>query len=98
MGISNVMNTAKSGLFANRASLATTGHNIANVNTEGYSRQRVEQAAAPPQTLGGMNVGTGVHVAAIHRINDEYLTQQIANETTFLGQYEEKDMAMAQAE
>ncbi|MBI3558479.1 MAG: flagellar hook-associated protein FlgK, partial [Deltaproteobacteria bacterium] len=98
MGIANVMNTGKSGLFANRSSLATTGHNIANVNTEGYSRQRVEQEAAPPQTFGAVNVGTGVHATQIHRINDEYLTQQIAHEMTMLGAYEEKDMAMGQAE
>ncbi|MBI3544814.1 MAG: flagellar hook-associated protein FlgK [Deltaproteobacteria bacterium] len=96
MGITNVMNTGKSGLFANRASLATTGHNIANVNTEGYSRQRVEQVASAPHPAGAINVGTGVHAVNIHRINDEYLTMQIANEMKNLGQYEEKDMAMAQ--
>lgn len=98
MGIANVMNTGKSGLFANRSSLATTGHNIANVNTEGYSRQRVEQEAAPPQMLGAVNVGTGVHANQIHRINDDYLTMQISNETKLMGQYEEKDLAMNQAE
>lgn len=92
------MNIAKSGLFANRASLNTTGHNIANVNTEGYSRQRVEQVAGIPQGLGGMNVGTGVRAVNVHRINDEYLTMQIANESKLMGAYEEKDMAMNQAE
>lgn len=97
-GISNLFNTGKSGLFANRASLATTGHNIANVNTEGYSRERVEQASANPIQLGNTIYGTGVKVAQIHRINDEFLTHQIANETKIVGQHEEKEMALAQAE
>jgi flagellar hook-associated protein 1 FlgK len=97
-GSVNLFNTGKSGLFANRAALATTGHNISNVNTDGYSRQRVEQVAATPSGLGNNVYGTGVRVASVHRINDEYLTRQIGNESKLLGQYEEKDMALNQAE
>jgi flagellar hook-associated protein 1 FlgK len=94
----NIFNTGKSGLFANRAALATTGHNIANVNTEGYSRQRAEQVAANPVQIGTTVFGTGVRLQQIQRINDEYLTRQIANESKMQGDYEETDMALAQAE
>lgn len=94
----NLFNIAKSGMFANRSALATTGHNIANVNTEGYSRQRVEQTPNEPVGIGGLNLGTGVKVSQIRRINDEYLTRQIQNESKFLGQYEEKGIALGQAE
>jgi flagellar hook-associated protein 1 FlgK len=94
----NVMNTGKTGLFANRAALATTGHNIANVNTEGYTRQRVEQQAAQPQQLGNTVYGAGVRVNRVHRINDQFINTQISNEMKLVGQYEEKDMALSQAE
>lgn len=94
----NLFNTGKSGLFASRAALATTGHNIANVNTEGYSRQRVETTTSRPEQIGNMVHGTGTTVKQIHRINDEYLTRQIGHEMKYLGEYEEKDAALAQAE
>ena len=98
MGVTNLFNTGKSGLFANRASLATTGHNIANVNTEGFTRQRVEHSANAPAAGGNVVYGTGVRVSQIHRINDEYLTRQIGNEMKTFGAAEEKDIALAQAE
>ena len=94
-----MFNTGKSALFANKAALSTTGHNIANVNTEGYSRQRVDQSAQDPHSaIGHAIYGTGVKVQQISRVNDEYLTRQIAKEQKFLGSYEEKDFALSQAE
>jgi flagellar hook-associated protein 1 FlgK len=97
-GSVNLFNTGKSALFTSRAALATTGHNISNVNTEGYSRQRVEQESANPQKLGNVVFGSGVKISSIQRINDEYLTRQLANETKSLGQYEEKEIALSQAD
>lgn len=94
----NPFHTGKSGLFTSRAALATTGHNIANVNTEGFSRQRVEQSVMPPAQMGNTTYGTGVKVQNILRINDDYLTRQISNESKYLGDYEEKEMALSQAE
>ena len=47
--MANIMSSALSGLLATQRSLDTIGHNIANVNTEGYSRQRVEITARPPE-------------------------------------------------
>ena len=58
--------TGLSGLTAFRNVLNTTGHNIANVNTDGYSRQRVELDARDPQLLGSSYVGTGVTVSYTH--------------------------------
>lgn len=95
----NMFNTGKSALFANKAALATTGHNIANANTEGFSRQRVETTAQDPHSAIGKSVmGTGVKVANVIRINDEYLGRQIEKESKTLGSYEEKDFAYSQVE
>jgi len=67
-------------LYAAQTSLDVTGQNIANVNTEGYTRQRVVQTAAPPDSgiyrfsePTGANVGQGVNVEDIQRIKDEFL-------------------------
>lgn len=98
MGSVNLLSTGKSGLFASRSALSTTGHNIANVNTEGYSRQRVEQETNTPAEIGRLNFGTGVRVSDIQRINDQFLNRQINNESRFLGQHQEKDIALSQAE
>ncbi len=95
----NMFNTGKSALFANKAALATTGHNIANVNTEGFTRQRVELTAADAHaTISKSMTGTGVRVDQVTRINDEYLDRQIFNEQKYLGSYEERDYALNQVE
>lgn len=58
-----------SALLANQRALATTGHNIANANTEGYSRQRVDFSAR--QALGE-RIGQGVEANLIQRFNDPF--------------------------
>ena len=63
--MSLLLNNAISGLLTAQRGMDTTSHNIANVNTDGYSRQRVDQAARIPQYLGGSFVGTGVEVTEL---------------------------------
>jgi flagellar hook-associated protein 1 len=78
------LQTALSGLIAEQTALDTTGNNIANANTEGYSRESVllEPNAPLPipalstQTGQGAQLGTGVNAAAITRIRNEYLNVQ----------------------
>lgn len=95
----NMLNTGRSALIANKAALTTTGHNIANINTEGFSRQRVEQTSQEAHPSFGQAIfGTGVKVKQVTRINDEYLTRQISKEQKNLGSYEEKDFALSQTE
>lgn len=68
--MADLLSTARSGLFAAQRSLVTTGHNVANVGTPGYSRQRVDQAASAPQYVGVGYVGTGVQTTGIQRLAD----------------------------
>ncbi|MGB0452788.1 MAG: flagellar hook-associated protein FlgK [Bacteriovoracaceae bacterium] len=84
--MANLLSIGKSGLDASKKALKTTGHNIANVNTEGYSRQRVQQSANSPVTSGGVNVGTGVKVDSVNRISDEYVEKRL-NKTTSDNEY-----------
>ncbi|MDP5292286.1 flagellar hook-associated protein FlgK [Oceanimonas sp. CHS3-5] len=69
--------TGVSGLLAAQAQLATTGHNIANVNTEGYSRQRAEQITTMHMFSGGSFYGTGTRVNDVTRMYQEYAFRDV---------------------
>ncbi|MBL4743189.1 MAG: flagellar hook-associated protein FlgK [Cycloclasticus sp.] len=71
-----------SGLTAFRSVLDTTGHNIANATTEGYSRQRVELSASSPQLTGAGYVGSGVSTTNISRLYDSFLSTQFRSSSS----------------
>lgn len=68
----DILNTSLTGLRAFQNALATTSHNIANVNTEGYSRQRVNFGTMPAQNVGVGYIGSGVQPQSVERILDQY--------------------------
>lgn len=86
------LNTAYTGLTASNAALNTTANNIANVETKGYSRQKVEQKASDAirtfTTYG--SAGAGVDVIAIERIRDEFYDVKYWNNNSKLGENETK--------
>jgi flagellar hook-associated protein 1 FlgK len=65
-------------LTANQAIIQTTGNNIANVNTPGYSRQNAVLETVPGQFTGGGYIGKGVALTSIQRTYSEFLTRQSA--------------------
>lgn len=74
--------TGVSGLLAAQQQLATTGNNIANVNTEGYNRQRAEQNALLGHNSGGNYIGSGTYVNDIVRIYDKFAyKEQLFNQS-----------------
>ncbi|MCH2057770.1 MAG: flagellar hook-associated protein FlgK [Thalassotalea sp.] len=78
----NLYQTGVSGLLSAQQQLATTGHNIANVNTEGYSRQRAEQSPQLGIYNGDNYIGSGTYVTDIRRIYDEFAQkEQLLNQT-----------------
>lgn len=85
MGLSAAMEIGKNGLNIYRVATEVTGENIANVNTPGYSRQRVLLETAPPTTANGFPMGTGVKIATVERYYDGLLQQQIVNAQTAQG-------------
>ena len=94
----NMFNIGKSGLMVSKQSLTTTGHNISNVNTEGFSRQNVDQTAGPVHTNGRLTMGTGAWAKSVTRVSDEYLERRIQGETKNLANVEEKDVYLQQTE
>src|ERR1700739_2488256 len=76
MSSSALMSIGMRAMFANYASMQTTGHNIANAQTPGYSRQTVELATSGGQSSGAGFFGKGVDVVTVQRASDAFLTTQ----------------------
>jgi len=81
-GPHGLLGSGLSGLQAAQTGLATAGHNIANVNTPGYTRQRVDLAARETTGNGIGFVGAGVTVTGITRVYSEFLTGQLRSSTS----------------
>lgn len=78
MGASTLMGIGTRAMAANFASLQTVGNNIANANTQGYSRQEVQLETAKGQYTGAGFFGQGVTVTTVVRSYDRFLTAQAA--------------------
>ena len=80
--MADLLNTGISALTAMQRALATTSNNIANVNTDGYSRQRVEFATRMPELTGSGYIGTGVDASAVRRIFDGFVQNRVNSSTS----------------
>ena len=78
MSSSALMSIGMRAMFANNAALQSTGHNIANANVEGYSRQDTQLATTRGQFSGAGFFGKGVDVVNVVRAHDQFLTMQAA--------------------
>ncbi|WP_042831794.1 flagellar hook-associated protein FlgK, partial [Xanthomonas citri] len=67
----SIMSTGTSALIAFQRALSTVSHNVANINTEGYSRQRVEFATRTPTDMGYAFVGNGAKITDVGRVADQ---------------------------
>ena len=72
----SLLNVGSRALLANQAAIQTAGHNIANVNTVGYSRQNVVLATMPGQLTGGGYIGKGVDIQTVLRNHSDLLTRR----------------------
>jgi flagellar hook-associated protein 1 FlgK len=75
----NIFSIGLSGLNAARLALSTTGHNITNVGTDGFTRQEIVQKPAVAQNTGAGFVGTGVEVTTVKRLYNQFLEIQRLN-------------------
>jgi flagellar hook-associated protein 1 FlgK len=94
----------KRGLMVGQASIATTGHNIANANTKGYSRQQVNTTTSPSLdvwTSGAVNpgqLGTGVSIESITRVRDRFLDKQYRDQSAISGEWSVKQQTLDRLE
>mgnify|MGYP000920405841 CR=1 FL=1 len=82
--MSQVLASGLSGLLAFQRALDVTSHNIANANTEGYSRQRVEFATLPASPFSNGWIGKGVDVSTVRRMVDDFLVTQTRTSSSSL--------------
>ena len=78
----DILSIGSSALLSLQQAINTTGHNIANVNTDGYSRQRVNFDTLPPQQSGNGYIGSGVEVDSIQRYYNEFLVGDVRSRTS----------------
>lgn len=75
--MSDLFNTGSSGLLAFQRAIATTSHNIANSETEGYTRQRIDLQARAPVNHGGGEIGRGVDAYRTERVADRFANARV---------------------
>ncbi len=103
MGGITSLGVASSGMRAAQAGLYVTGHNMANVDTQGYTRQRVNQVDFKYQNIGSdrngnMGVGLGTNVLSITQIRNKFLDITYRDEASRLGYYETRILAGVELE
>ncbi|MDR6928170.1 flagellar hook-associated protein FlgK [Pseudomonas sp. BE134] len=81
----SLLNIGMSGLAAGHASLVTTGNNISNVDTAGYSRQQIVQSSKGSIQYGNVFIGTGTTLADVRRVYNSYLDSQLQTTTSLNG-------------
>lgn len=96
MAISVGLNSAMRALFAQQQAMDAVAHNVANVNTPGYSRQRVRLAQAGPAAASG--VGGGVEFRGIERLRDRFVDIQTRTESGTAHDYQARATSLAAVE
>lgn len=104
-GLFSIFNVANRGMATQQRAINVTSHNIANANTEGYSRQRAIIETTRPFGMPALNntaepgqIGTGSQVAAIQRVRDSFLDYQVRVENSTYGQFSARDKFLTEIE
>ena len=98
MSINRLVEIGKSALFTTQQAISVAGHNIANVNTPGYSRQAVSLAENRPENGSPGQIGTGVHAESIRRSFDAFVEEQLLASRERLGEFTASNSALARLE
>lgn len=83
MSVLNSLSTGLSGLNATSAALEVLSHNVANAETDGFSRQRLSLNASSPVARGGLFIGRGVTLNGVSRVADGLLDRRLVSQTGF---------------
>ncbi len=97
-GLTSIMDNGLSGLFLARVALQTVSHNIANVNTPGFSRQNVLMTARLPLQMAYGAIGRGAQIDEVRRMTDAYLVEKDRNQNALLAGYTEIDSNLGEIE
>ncbi|MEE8555951.1 MAG: flagellar hook-associated protein FlgK [bacterium] len=94
-GLFSQLDIGKRSLMAQQAGMGVAGHNVANVNNEGYSRQRVELEEQHPRRS---KFGAGVDIEAVGRVTDRFTNERLIGEQTRLGNLDVREKILLRLE
>ena len=94
MSLASLLDIAKTGLIAQQTSLTTTGHNISNVNTPGFSKQHATSTSRAPVHLDVGDVGTGANVIEVTRDYDRFVTSTLFDKTSIMSGQDTRQAGM----
>jgi len=97
-GLLTALNAGKTSLITNQKSIEIVGNNIANVNTEGYSRQRADLKQIPAVNFGDFFVGQGVTVSNVSREYDVFINRQLQEKSIAFGEESGRSTPLAELE
>lgn len=92
------LSVGSSGLAINQKGIEVSGNNVANVNTEGYSRQTLEVSSSPTLEFGGQMIGSGAVVTGISRETNVFVSKQLIAKTADYGEESAKSSILAEIE
>lgn len=98
MSLTSLLSIARTALLTQQRAIDTTGHNVANASTDGYSRQRLVLAPETPLQTPVGQVGRGVTAASLERVRDRFLDAGYRRENGDLGRYQTTQDLMGQVE
>lgn len=85
-GLISSLHTGQSGLTVNQIGIEVSGNNVANANTEGYSRQVAQVTSTPALAFNGTFVGQGASVSGISRTESALVTSQLVSKNADYGE------------
>lgn len=96
--ISTAMGVGQRAMMNSQTALHTVSHNIANRQTEGFSRQKTETFSNFPYGHGKLRMGTGARAASVQRVNNPYIERQLGNEKSQLAFLQGQAQSMGRLE
>ncbi len=97
-GLTDILESARRALITQRLAMSVTSHNIANVNTPGYTRQRADLVASQPLKRKAGLIGTGVTVDYIGRLRNQFIDQQVRTNNQLNGDLVAQQQYLSQIE
>ncbi len=97
-GLANLTEMGKQGMLYAQSSIQTTGKNIANVNTIGYSRQRLDVNPVLPEIFSGFSLGSAISGDTLRRIREDFNDRQFWGQNSLKSQYSSEETLLRQME
>jgi flagellar hook-associated protein 1 FlgK len=94
----SMMDVGKRSMANSQTALQTVSHNVANKNTEGYSRQRVDLQTAEATGIGKLRMGNGAQASKVSRVNNSFIEKQVEEEGNVLGKKDAKAQMLSRVE